>query len=151
DDIRKWGDIWAKRVEEGLAPYFPNQPGENIFAYLWARTVACPTTGKPVPLSPNRWLSRDKGGVASKLIVQSDWDTPQFVIQRGSEIDFNPDHGTISRGVGLSPWTNEAIDSDYIKAEAQSGRMGQILYAIGAKRSGGFDFRAPTIEDLEAG
>ena len=63
DDIRKWGDIWAARVKEKLAPYFPKQPGESIFAYLWARTVACPTTGKPVPLSPNWWLrSRRRPG-----------------------------------------------------------------------------------------
>jgi hypothetical protein len=41
-------------VEERLAQCFPKQPGESIFAYLWwARTVACPITGKPVPLSPN--------------------------------------------------------------------------------------------------
>ena len=56
EDIRKWGNEWARRVKEKLDPYFPKQPGESIFAYLWARTVACPTTGKPVPLSPNWWL-----------------------------------------------------------------------------------------------
>lgn len=150
EDIRKWGDIWAKRVEERLAPFFPKQPGENIFAYLWARTVACPETGKPVPLSPNWWLSRENGGVAAKLVVQPDWDAPRFIIQRGDEIDFDPDQGTVSRGVGLSPWTNQAIDGDYIKAEAQAGRMGQMLYAVAVKRTGGFDFRAPTAEDLDA-
>ena len=45
DDIRKWGDIWAARVKEKLAPYFPKQPGESIFAFLWARTGACPQEG----------------------------------------------------------------------------------------------------------
>jgi len=53
EDIRKWGNEWAKRTKEKLGPYFPKQPGESIFAYLWARTVACPATGKPVPLSPS--------------------------------------------------------------------------------------------------
>src|SRR5690606_31044443 len=86
----------------------------------------------------------------AKLVVQPDWDAPRFVIQRGAAIDFDPNQGTVSRGVGLSPWTNQAIDGDYIKAEAQAGRMGQMLYAVAVKRTGGFDFRAPTAEDLDA-
>jgi putative DNA methylase len=36
----RWGELWAQRVEARLAPYFPKLPGESIFAYLWARTVA---------------------------------------------------------------------------------------------------------------
>lgn len=97
-------------VEERLAQCFPKQPGESIFAYLWwARTVACPTTGKPVPLSPNWWLSRGDDPVAAKLIADRGWDMPQFVIRRGDAIDFDPDAGAVSRGVGFLPWTGEAI------------------------------------------
>ena len=150
DDIRRWGDVWAKRVEKRLADFFPRQPGENIFAYLWARTVACPTTGKPVPLSPNWWLSKGSNPVAVRLLTDPAWDEPRFEIVRGDAIDFDPDEGTVSRGVGRSPWTGEAIDGDYIKREAQAGRMGQMLYAVAVKRRGGFDFRPPTAEDLTA-
>ncbi len=150
DDIRRWGDAWAKRVEERLADFFPRQPGESIFAYLWARTVACPTTGKPVPLSPNWWLSKKKTPVAVRLLTDPAWDEPRFEIVRGNAVDFDPDEGTVKRGVGRSPWTGEAIDGDYIKREAQAGRMGQMLYAVAVKRRGGFDFRPPTEEDLAA-
>jgi adenine-specific DNA methylase len=59
-DIKRWGQEWAKRVNDKLAHFFPKGENENIFAYLWARTVACPVTGKPVPLSPNWWLSKGK-------------------------------------------------------------------------------------------
>jgi len=149
-DIKSWGRTWAKRVRQKLAPFFPKNEGENIFAYLWARTVACPVTGKPVPLSPNWWLSKKKAQVAVRLLADPAWNEPRFEIVRGDAIDFDPDEGTVSRGVGRSPWTGEAIDGDYIKAEAQAGRMGQMLYAIAIKRRGGFDFRAPTPEDLEA-
>src|SRR5690606_554598 len=51
---------------------------------------------------------------------------------------------------GRSPWTGETIDGDYIKREAQEGRMGEILYAVALKRTGGMDFRAPTDADLRA-
>lgn len=150
DDIQKWGNEWARRVEKRLSEYFPKQPGENIFAYLWARTVACPSTGKPVPLSPNWWLSKGSDPVAVQLVADSAWDIPQFMVKNGDAIDFDPNEGTVNRGVGRSPWTGEAIEGDYIKREAQEGRMGQILYAVAVKRTGGFDFRAPTPDDLDA-
>jgi putative DNA methylase len=149
-DVKRWGREWARRVRQKLAPYFPKNEGESIFAYLWARTVACPVTGKPVPLSPNWWLSKGSDPVAVRLLADPAWDRPRFEIVRGDAIDFDPDAGTVSRGVGRSPWTGDPIDGDYIKGEAQAGRMGQMLYAVAVKRRGGFDFRAPTAEDLAA-
>ena len=131
DDIRKWGDEWAKRVKAKLDPYFPKQPGESIFAYLLARTVACPATGKPVPLSPNWWLSTGSNPAAVKMIADEGMSAPRFEIVTGAKTkSAKPDEGTIARGVARSPWTGQTIDGDYIKAEAQAGRMGQILYAI---------------------
>ena len=74
---------------------------------------------------------------------------PRFEIVTGAKARAaRPDEGTITRGVGRSPWTGETIAGDYIKAEAQAGRMGQMLYAVAMKRAGGFEFRAPTAEDL---
>ena len=59
EDIRKYGRLWCERVRERLERFYPlANPDENIFCYLWARTVACPETGKPVPLSPNWWLRK---------------------------------------------------------------------------------------------
>ncbi len=149
-DIREWGEKWAERVRERLSRFFPKGKGENIFAYLWARTVPCPITGKPIPLSPNWWLSRDPPR-AVRLLADPAWDEPRFEIytpSRGGE--GNPDVGTVSGGVARSPWTGETVDGDTIKAQAQAGRMGQMLYAVALKRPGGFDFRAPTPEDREA-
>ena len=153
DDIKKWGNRWYELVKPRLQPFFsPLPPDAEGAAYLWARTVACPTTGKPVPLSPNWWLSRGSEPVAVRLIAEPHMDAPQFVIVRGDAAhDARPDEGTISRGVGRSLWTGETISGDTIKAEAQAGRMGQMLYAVAIKKPGsGFTFRAPTSEDYEA-
>jgi adenine-specific DNA methylase len=149
DDIRKWGNEWAKRVKQKLDPYFPKQPGENVFAYLWARTVACPTTGKPVPLSPSWWLSTSDKPAAIRLICDPDMGSPRFEIVTGAEAKAaNPKDGTISRGVARSPWTGETIDDAYLKAEALAGRMDQVLYAVALKVPGGFHFRSPNQEDI---
>jgi len=126
EDIRKWGNLWAQIVKEKLAPYFPKRMNENIFAYLWARTVQW--HGRTVPLSPNWWLATGKKPVAARLIADLDSHEPRFEVLTGREIgSYDPEQGTISRGVARCPWTGETIDGDYIKAEAQAGRMGQIL------------------------
>ena len=156
DDIRKYGNIWAERVRERLKHFYsphPATPGGSLKGgiNLWARTVACPTTGKPVPLSPNWWLSKGDNPVAVKLIAPKDAARCRFEIVRGSAAcaKAKPDTGTIKRGVAVSPWTGEAIDGDYIKAEAQAGRMGQQLYAVEVY-TGKTEFRAPTDEDEAA-
>ena len=57
EDIHRWGSRWYELVKPKLKSYFTPLPlGAEGAAYLWARTVACPATGKPVPLSPNWWL-----------------------------------------------------------------------------------------------
>lgn len=150
-DIRKWGKIWTERVQENLAAFYPKEKGENIFGYLWARTVACPTTGKPVPLSPNWWLSREGELVAVQVITESTMQAPAFQIVRGEKARrVHADDGTIIRGNARSPWTGEVVSGDYIKTEAQAGRMGEILYAVAMKIPGTVEFRAPTELDLYA-
>jgi hypothetical protein len=151
EDIRRWGAIWAERVKERLSPFFPKGRNESIFAYLWARTVACPETGKPVPLSPNWWLRRGDEPVAVKIVAEGRMKAPRFEILKGkAAIASKPDEGTVRRGDGRSPWTGQVVPGDYIKAEAQAGRMGQMLYAVAMKKPGGFEFRPPTDADLEA-
>ena len=150
EDIARWGKVWADRVEKRLDQYFPRQPGESIHAYLFARTVACPETGKSVPLSPNWWLLRGRRTVAAKLIADSDRDECSFEILEEDRIDFDPYEGTVSRGKGRSPWTGNVIGGDYIKAEAQAGRMGAQLYAVAFKKGRMLDFRLPDQADLDA-
>lgn len=152
-EIERLGTILVERVRERLEPYFPNGPREQVANYLFSRSIACPRTGKPVPLSPNWWLAKDKGGVAVKLVTErsdKQLDQPEFEIVKGKAINFDPDNGTVARGGAVSPWDGLAISEDYIKAEAQAGRMGSILYAVAVRIGGKRDFRAPTPTDLSA-
>jgi adenine-specific DNA methylase len=150
--IEGFGKSWGDRARERLAAFFPSQPREQVLAYLWARTVACPYTGKPVPLSPNWWLrSKDEPVVAVRLVAEATADQVRFEIVRGRAASAaHPERGTVAGGKAVSPWTGEAIPEDYIKTEAQAGRMGAQLYAVAIQTSKGKDFRLPTEEDLQA-
>jgi putative DNA methylase len=152
EDVREYGKLWCERSRIRLEDFYPlASPDENIFAYIWARTVACPTTGKVVPLSPNWWLRKGADPVAVKLITDPAEDKCRFEIVKGAAACRNahPDQGTVKRGTGLSPWTREAIDGDYIKAESKAGRLGLYLYAVGVKENGGITFRSPTKSDQD--
>ena len=150
--IQKYGELMNELVEERLKAYYPLDYGEKIYAYIWARTVKCPTTGKPVPLSPNWWLQKGSDPIAVKLIANKNSDECEFKILKGEDaVKSTPDKGTISKGVAISPWTGETIPGDYIKQEAQAGKMGQQLYAIRTKIAGkGYEFRTPAEDDLNA-
>jgi adenine-specific DNA methylase len=150
EDMRKYGQTWTERVQARLRPFFSELDEDAVGAcYLWARTVRCPETGKFVPRSPNWWVRKGTDATAVRLIADLKQDRCRFEIVRGESAcrKANPDKGTVKRGTGVSPWTGAAIDGDYIKAEAQAGRMGEQLYAVGIKKTGDFSFRAPTDKD----
>lgn len=149
EDIRKWGERWYELVKPKLEPYFTPLPAHaEGAAYLWARTIQW--NGRTIPLSPNWWLAKGAKPAAVRVITDPNSSEPRFEILTGKQIGkYDPDMGTVSRGEARCPWSGETIDGDYIKAEAQAGRMGQVLYAVATKVSGGFEFRAPTNEDVE--
>ncbi len=154
-DLRRWGGELVNRLQARLAPFFEPHHTEAAFAanFIFARTVACPRTGKTVPLLPNRWLRRGSKPVAVRVITHSggvERAEPGFELVEGNEIDFDPDRGTITRGKAVSVWDHLIIDGDYIKAEARAGRMGEVLYAVAIRTPKGRGFRAPTATDFEA-
>lgn len=153
-DLQLWGKRLVQRVNERLAAFFPiEDPTERVVAYILARTVACPRTRKPVPLSPNWWLSAGSPKTAVRLLTDRNGmplDSCEFEIVVGREIDFDPDQGTVAGGDGVSPWDGLTIDGEYIKSEAQMGRMGSQLYAVAVRTSEGRRFRPPTKTDIEA-
>ncbi len=156
DDLRKWGTVLVDRLRSRLEPFFRLESDqERVIGYLFARTVACPRTGKPVPLAPNWWLSKQSGKEASvRLITERDGralDQVEFEIVTGKATRAaNPDRGTVAGGDAISPWDNIVIDGDYIKAEAQAGRMGSQLCAVATRINGKRGFRSPTQIDLDA-
>ena len=155
EDLRLYGEFLVERLSNRLTPHFAKEvDGERVVAYVFARTVACPRTGKTVPLVSDWALRRGNKPVAVRLVTERSGDVldePEFEIVEGAAARFDTKKaGTWSRGKGVSPWDHLVIDSDYIKAEAQAGRMGEVLYAVATRTANGRQFRAPTEVDLRA-
>ena len=154
EDLQRWGSTFAKRLEARLDHHFPSLSDEHVTNYIFARTVACPRTGRTVPLASDWALRRGEEPVSVRLITEragEPLDEPEFEIVEGAAARFDTKRaGTWSRGKGISPWDHLVIDSDYIKSEAQAGRMGEVLYAVAIRTAKGRGFRAPTGVDLLA-
>ena len=137
DALREFERL-AKKFLDKSAPrfmsLFPSEPeGTQVFGYLWTRTIACPYCGGLVPLSPNWRLASDGAGVRLVPQVARGLNTPgrfcRFEIV-GSENEQSA--GTIAGGDAVCPFPDcgRVIDGDEIKRQAQSGIMGEQLFAI---------------------
>lgn len=153
--IKVWGGRWAARVKERLSAFFPMGSDEkSIAAYIWAHTVPCPTTGRPTPLAPDYWLARGKAGrdVAVKLDVDgASGAVAVEVIQGKAAAEFGT-RSTYKRGVGTSIWTGETFGGEYIREQANGGRLSETLLALSVVRSTTTvrQFRTPTQDDADA-
>ncbi len=154
-DLNRWGLTLSRRLEGRLVRFYSDGPQRSDHTnYLYARTVACPRTGKAVPLAGDWWLRRGEAPVAVRLVARRNGmvlDAPEFEILDGKAAigGYDPKAAaTWSRGKAVSPWDGQVIDGDYIRGEAQAGRMGEVLYAVAVRVGRKRLFRAPTDTDL---
>ena len=154
--LEVWGSTLVGRVRGRLSALFPSGPNEQVLTYIWANAVNDPRSGRLVPLMTSKWLRKGKGQeVAVEIVTEAGGQAlaePRFRILFGEEVDSGAaDRGTIARGKAVSPYDSLIIDGEYIKSEAQSGRMRQVLYAVAIKTSAGVrTFRPPTERDFDA-
>ncbi len=151
--LRKWGQRIVDDATIRLLEYFPKAGRERVTNYLYAHAVACPRTGRVVPLMPDWWLRKAPKPAAVRMLTELDGvelQTPRFEVVHGPDIDFDADKGLFAGGRAISPYDNLVVDGDYIKAEAKAGRMTQVLYAVVVRTSAGRTFRSPNDADLEA-
>ena len=128
---------FLERVRELTADLYPeeqqpedepgNQQNENVrakryvWAYLFARTVKCPSCEGTIPLSPNWRL--DSKGTGVRVVPDTTSGTCSFeIVTRAS--DQSP--GTVSRAKAACPYPTcgATTPAGYISTEAQAGRLG---------------------------
>ncbi len=135
EEFRRIADIFTKKREDALTPYFPPEAEKDCITtnYIWARTISCPYCDGLVPLSPNWRLSPNGMGVRLRPNCESQPRICSFEI-----VTSISEHsaGTIADGDGTCPYNDcgRIIDGDEIKRQAQIGGMGEQLYAVVFKR-----------------
>jgi len=144
-----------------LQRFFPRKSGEEVYAYLWARTISCSSCGLTVPLSPNWWLTRggrdESRSIGLRLLVRDDKDICDFeIVNNPSASGLDPNKGTMKGGSAECPRCHIVMSSDHLKAEATRGKMGHQLYAVFVKSQsvgksrGKKSFRLPTDAEFSA-
>jgi adenine-specific DNA methylase len=160
DRARKWGAVWLKRFVDRMERFFP-APEDSTYGvtpplcYIFARTVPCPTTKHATPLVSDWHLLKPKGGIAVVAVATADkkagtWTTEIHPVGIGRGAVAAPPLRTYSKGKGISLFTGESIPAEWIKAQAQQGKMASALYAIALKTPHGLKFRPPLPGDLKA-
>jgi len=156
EKARKWGRELVKRIEKRLADFFPKRTDGLVHAYIFARTVPCPDTQHPTPLVPDWHLFKAKGSelrVVAEPVVDAKAGTWSVRIREVGKHAGQMKEAplpTYSDGDGISIFTRIKISGDYIKAQAQNGKMGSALYAVAVKTPNGLKFQPPTKDDLDA-
>jgi adenine-specific DNA methylase len=138
-EFERIGFEFVRRVKERLTGTFPDEPGNDVRpdGYLWARTIVCPYCEGLVPLSPNWRLAPDGTGVRLMPNLgkgpgakgrRCSFEIVKTVKQQST--------GTVADGDATCPFTDcgRVIDGDEIKRQAQSGQMGEQLYAVVFKK-----------------
>jgi len=169
EDVRYYGQWMRDEAEKRIGHLYPNvevtpemakdrpdlKPyvGKKltVIAWLWARTVKSPNPAfaqVDVPLASTFMLSTKAGKDAYVEPVIEDgsyWFTVKVGKPKDAEAAKN---GTkLARGANFQcVMSGTPIAGDYIRSEAQAGRMGVRLMAIVAEAEHGRVYLAPTLE-----
>lgn len=156
EDIRYYGKWMRDEAEKRIGYLYPKVklPEEEgggeatVIAWLWARTVASPNpacNGAHVPLVRSFYLSNKKKGTKAWVepVVDRRRNTYRFEVRSGVG---KPRQGTVNRRGGTCLLSDVPIPFEYIRAEAQAGRMGTRLMAVVAEGNSGRTYVAPSPE-----
>jgi putative DNA methylase len=154
-EVQRWGNWVLEQARRELAAFYPAAGEETPIAYLWRRTIRCPnpSCGAEIPLASQWWLARKANKrVALKPIPNPAAKRVDFAVVEGRAVDFDPSQGTVSRGNAVCLVCGASVRDDYVKAEAQAGRMGHRLVAVVTTRGRGQgrNYRLATEEDHAA-
>jgi putative DNA methylase len=122
----------------------------TVIAWLWARTVKSPNPAFShvyVPLASSFVLSKNSGKEAY-VRPAVDGDQYHFILELGTPPP-EAENGTKAAGRGANfrcIVSDAVIGADYIRAEAQAGRMSQRLMGIVAEGARGRVYISPTAQ-----
>lgn len=155
-DVQYYGE-WMKReafrrighlYPKVKVPHAQGGGEATVIAWIWARTVKCPNPacGCEMPLASSFVLSKKKGNEAwIEAKFDSEKNKIEYIVHR--EKNNNCDGPKLARGAQFKCIVcGESITANYIKNEAQSGRMMAQLIATVAEGRRGRAYISPDVE-----
>ena len=147
-DVEAYGKWMRTEAEKRIGQYYPDAilpDGSTAtpIAWIWARTVKSPDPSWPghVPLVRSWTLAKKPGKpvIWIEPVIDRNAKTISYEIREGGI----PQVPSVERGNGTCVATGAPIPGNYIKSEANAGRMGQVLIGIVAEGSGGRRYASP--------
>ena len=154
EDVRYYGRWMRDEAERRIGHLYPKVrlPKEYgggeavVLAWLWARTVKCPNPAcaAQMPLVRSFWLSTKKGKKAwVEPVVDRQVKMVRFEVKTGTG---GPPEGTVKNRAAACIICNTVSTLQYIRAEAQGGRMGTVPLALVTEGRNGRIFLCPDLE-----
>ena len=151
-DVRYWGRWMLEKARKDLSEFYPPDPDGNVpVAYLWSRTIPCPSCGAEMPLIRQYWLVRKpKKRVALKPLIDQGKQRVGFGVVEGLDVTGNPAEATTSRGDTRCLLCGQVVKAKTIKEKGQTSGFGDLLTAVVMRTPGksGKHYRTATEEDL---
>jgi len=138
NEVKRLTQRFLKIAEPRFQHVFPPEPdGCQVLGYLWSRTIHCPYCSGKVPLSPNWKLAADGKGVRLlPCLGAGPGDNNRHCRFEIVNSTLEHSEGTVKSGVATCPYPDcgRLIDGDQVKIQAQTGGMGEQLFAIVFKK-----------------
>jgi putative DNA methylase len=141
----RWMAEEARRLVGDIYPEVTGPTGESMTPIAWitVRTVESPdpSWSGHVPLAGS-WILVKKPGKPT-IWVEPMIDSVSQVVRYEVRTGGSPPEGTIGRGGGTCVATGAPIPLEYVRSEAQAGRMGTAVIAIVAEAARGRAYLPP--------
>ena len=152
-DVRYWGNWMLVRAREELAEFYPLEPDGSVpIAYLWSRTIPCPSCHAEMPLIRQYWLARkDRKKVALEPVIDRENNRIDFRVVEGPDVTGDPAQATTSRGDTKCLLCGQVVKAAQVHEAGRAGYMDAELTALVLEPSGkgGKRYRQPTSTDME--
>jgi putative DNA methylase len=153
-DVKYYGEIVLKKVKEKIGDNYPvvaNSEGHevDVVAWIWARTVTCPSPacGVQMPLARSFWLRKDsKHSIWIKPVLKNS-KFKYEIISSGKGPDLE---GTVSRTGGICLACGANVTLKYIREQGKKIGLSVDLMAIIATGIGEKVYLPPDSVQTEA-
>ena len=131
-DVRYWGKWILEKAREELAEFYPPDPDGSVpVAYLWSRTIPCPSCNADMPLIRQYWLARkEKRKVALEPVIDRENNRVDFKVVEGPNVTGNPAEATTSRGDSRCLLCGQVVKAEVIRTKGLEYQIGETLTAV---------------------